>query len=60
MTGPNFGYEAAKTLSDEVTRAEQGEAGAARAHRLEDLEAARARSAGEKRGSRFRVVSQFD
>jgi hypothetical protein len=51
MVGPSFDPFAAKTMSDEITRAEQGDAKAAREHRLEDFEAARTRTAW-KRGDR--------
>jgi hypothetical protein len=56
MVGPTFDPTAAKTMSDELTRAEQQDASAARAHRLEDFEAARARSSGKRRGSRVREL----
>jgi hypothetical protein len=54
MVGPTFDPTAAQAMSDELTRAEQGDAGAARAHCLEDFEAARARSAGKKSNSGLR------
>jgi hypothetical protein len=52
--GPTFDPTAAKAMSDELSRAEQGDASTARAHRLEDFEAARERASGK--GSKNRVA----
>ncbi len=54
--GPSFDPLMATAMSSELTRAKQGDAAAARAHRSEDLEAARDRAASSRSGSRLRTL----
>lgn len=52
--GPTFDPTAAAAMSSELTRAQQTDANAARAHASEDLEAARGRSSKPRPRGRVR------